>query len=265
MGSNEEYLKNLLEAQELPKDLIEGLRDVRNSLLGIFRQEVTDEDVRYFYAGSYRKGTMILESHDLDLVIYYPCDSNKNLYEIFTEVKAILQRNGYSPREKNVALRCIRKWTSMNYPNFHIDVVPAKARDDDYDYASLYKSQDDTWLQTNIFIHEEAVKETRRRNLIKLLKLWKARNGIDCTTFILELVFIRYLDTLESVSSNIETLLSGILCYIRDTIETIKLVDPANTNNIVSNDLSDSQRYQLHRHAKNACDAQYWSQVFKED
>ena len=259
--SNEEYLKDILRQQRLPNELVELLRNTRERVEQIFRSEITIPNVRYYYAGSYKKETMIRESFDLDFVIYFPPNINITLREIYLTIYSILERCDYQPHYKNVSIRCFR--TYQNYGDFHIDIVPGRAIDNNYYYANLYKYQEDRSFKTSIEKQVEVVLGTGRRDIIKLLKLWQIRRGVPGSTFILELLFIRYLQTLSSVSPQIEPVLLDTFEYIRNNILNIKLVDPANSNNIVSDDLTYDERVQIQNHAQHAINAKYWSEVFE--
>ncbi|OLS22186.1 MAG: hypothetical protein HeimC3_31900 [Candidatus Heimdallarchaeota archaeon LC_3] len=259
MTSDDEYLKKLLNEQEPSDGLKIMLRNERKKIESFIRDEVSESNVRFYYAGSYKKETMIEEIFDLDIVIYYPNDTSLTLREIYYKIQKILQRNDYAPREKNVALQCNR--IHKTYGEFHVDVVPGRAIDDEYYYAKLYKSKEDSSLQTSVTEHVEAVRGTRHRDIIKLLKLWKIRRGFSCPTFILEMLFLRFIDTNHG-RTGLFSLLMGTFNYIAQNIQSIRLVDPANSNNIVSNDLSDNQKYQIYRHAQKAYKTDSWADVF---
>lgn len=259
MSSGEEYLKGILRNQEPSTGLKHMLQNTRDNFEGILREGIDETNVRFYYAGSYKKETMINESFDLDLVLYYPHASNKSLKDIYFDIKGILQSEGYNPGQKNVALQCnLRQKT---YGSFHLDVVPGRAIDLTYEYANLYKSKEDTTLRTSVKKHVEAVKQTRHRDVIKLLKLWKVREGFYCPTFILEIIFMRYIHR-GNLPISLPQILNGCFKYISDHIIQIKLIDPANSNNVVSNELSDSQKEQIQVHARRAYDAENWRDIF---
>lgn len=259
MSSGEEYLKKILTDQDPSDGLRKMLQNTRGYFEKILREGIDESNVRFYYAGSYKKGTMIKESFDLDLVLYHPHTTKKSLRDIYFDTKAIIQSKGYNPKQKNVALQCSLEHDT--YGSYHLDVVPGRAIDDTYEYANLYKSKEDTSMRTSVKAHVEAVQQTRHRDIIKLLKLWKVRKGFYCPTFILEALVMRYTNT-SNIPADLPNLLNNCFKYISDHIMQIRLVDPANSNNILSNELPQSQKQQIQIHARQAYNAKKWEEVF---
>lgn len=50
--------------------------------------------------------------------------------------------------------------------------------------------------------------------------------------------------------------------YIGDNIQTARVVDPANSNNVISDDLTDGEKRTVRTAAQAALDARLWSDVF---
>ncbi|PWI48890.1 hypothetical protein CEE45_04845 [Candidatus Heimdallarchaeota archaeon B3_Heim] len=83
MSSGEEYLKKLLRSQELPRGLIKILQDTRDYFERIIGEGIGIPNLRFYYAGSYKKETMIKES--FDLVIYYPTNTCFLVSDLFIQ------------------------------------------------------------------------------------------------------------------------------------------------------------------------------------
>ena len=62
--------------------------------------------------------------------------------------------------------------------------------------------------------------------------------------------------------SDLEGQISGTLRYIRDNVRSCSVKDPANSNNLLSDDLDAGARLSIQQAADAALDAKYWSQVF---
>ena len=61
---------------------------------------------------------------------------------------------------------------------------------------------------------------------------------------------------------DLEPQLKTALKYIVDNITTIRLEDPANPQNIITNDLTTEEKNRIRRLATQAIDAENWNQVF---
>ena len=53
------------------------------------------------------------------------------------------------------------------------------------------------------------------------------------------------------------------LTYLRDTFPTARFIDPANTNNILSDDLSNAEKQAIKTAATNALSAKNWQEIVK--
>jgi hypothetical protein len=252
--TNHEYLKQLLAGQDLTTAQTATLQRCRDAI----ESQVTklDGNPRFYYAGSYGKKTMISESFDLDIVAYWPDDCGFLLKDIFSAVGSVLQQKWKSARPRTVA------WSISFQGGFHIDVVPGRALDKAYKEANLYRSDKDSSMKTSIKVHIDTVRSSGRQDAIRLVKLWKTRNGVPWKkSLALELMTIEALK--GTSTTDLEQQLFKVFAHIRDTIEKVRIVDPANSNNIVSEELSDSDRKAIETAAQAAIAAKLWSDVFR--
>lgn len=244
------YLLKVLESQKmLPAD-VTTLQYMRQQIEGVLRQ-VYGSTPRILYAGSYGKDTMIKESFDLDIVIYFPSTDFRTLQALFTSVYQTLIQNRYIVEPKTVALR-------LPYQQgFHIDVVPGKAQDSTFRYATLYKNEiPSSTMQTSINVHIETIRDSGARDIIKLMKLWRLRQFLDWETFALEQTVIRALK--GERKDDYANCFISVLQFINNNINSIRLVDPANSNNIIS--MSPQVRMKVKQAAEKSL-ASNWEQV----
>jgi hypothetical protein len=248
----QEYLQELLRDQDLTpaqQDTLQRLRARVEEVVGVL-----PGSQRFYYAGSYGKKTIIREHYDLDVVVYWPGDCNYTLKSLFFAVGDLLQKEWKSAHPKTVA------WEIAFQGGFHIDVVPGRAIDSTYTDANLYRRDKDSTLKTSIKTHIDTVRDSSRRDAIRLMKLWKARKGVQFKTFILELMTI---DGCKGQSLiELEPQLLAAFRYIRDNITTARVVDPANTNNIISDDISSADKAAIKAAAQATLNARYWGEVF---
>ncbi|TAK28173.1 MAG: nucleotidyltransferase [Chloroflexota bacterium] len=208
---------------------------------------------RVYYAGSYGKDTMIAAYHDLDIVFYFPFGTNASLKTIYWDVYHALTAAGYILQQKDVAIR-------IPYSaGFSIDVVPGRAIDATFDYANLYRSETDSWLQTSIKQHIETIRNSNLRETMKLVKLWNVRHGLGVRSFALELLTIRALQGSQVYGH--DSKLMAMFAFLRDHMATIRLVDPANTNNIITDAIPHATKKTVVFQAEKALTAQYWSDI----
>ena len=95
---------------------------------------------------------------------------------------------------------------------------------------------------------------------IRIIKLWRDQKGLDFPSFYLELTVIK---ALVGAGGTVSQRVWKVFQYLRDTFPTARFVDPANTNNIVSDDLTAAERSKIRAAAAEALNAKDWSQIVK--
>jgi hypothetical protein len=246
------YLRALLAAQELkPQEerLLVRLKDTVQARLS----RLTGSPV-FYYAGSFAKNTIIRERFDLDIVVYWPPDCGYTLRDIYTAVGKVLRawRLGVTP--KTVA------WHVPITAGFYIDVVPGRAVDNTYYYANLYR-RPGSWIQTSIKKHIKTVRDSGRCDVIRLMKLWRVRKRVPIPkSLLLELLTLRGCSGCRF--SSLASQMNAALEFIRDCIMDARIEDPANANNIISDEMTRKQRLVARLHARKALEARTWNAVF---
>jgi hypothetical protein len=158
--------------------------------------------------------------------------------------------NGYTPKRQNVSI-------NIRVNGYDVDLVPAKRQDSFSRDHSLYRRKADTWTKTNVEKHVGLVRISGRLQESRVIKLWRDQKGLDFPSFYLEMTVIATLAgrASGSLSGNVVKVLE----YLRDTFPRARVVDPANTNNIISDDLTDNERAKVKATAEQAL-AGNWSQ-----
>jgi hypothetical protein len=265
----EKYLQKILQSQTLSPDSeeLKALQGHRADVEALIRKHFDKSSPTIRYGGSKAKGTMISEAYDLDIIVYFPNDDSsagETLEDIYNNVRKALSAK-YLVQPKQSALRLQDNNPKNLGVDFHIDVVPGRFTDDSKTDAFLYQaSGDKKRLKTNIDVHIKHVKDSGVTDAIRLLKLWRVRNGLSIKHFALELVIIELLRNKKSLS------LSQQLDYVwkefRDNVDDISIEDPANaTGNDLSDLLNDAVRSELSSVAEttlNNIDRLGWESVF---
>lgn len=185
------------------------------------------------YSGSIAKGTAVSLSTDADVFISLSSTTPDPLAEIYTTLYNAFTQAGYQAKKQDVSI-------GVTAGGYQIDFVPGK-RQSQYGYDhSLYKNKTGTWTKTNVKTHVSHVAGSGRLNEIRLTKIWRTLHGLQFPSFYLELAVIDCL-----TGSYIGTLTDNvwkILGFLAGDFPTRRYLDPANTNNVISNDLSESEK-----------------------
>ncbi|MDA1283140.1 MAG: nucleotidyltransferase [Chloroflexi bacterium] len=247
------YLEDVLAAQQVTQADTRRLQVIRDQIQQILMGGWKTGDPRFYYGGSYAKRTMIRESFDLDLVVYFPPSTQYSVKDFYQAVEKRLRADGRTVNRHNVALRLPYKG------GFHVDVVPGKAVDRSYKFANLYSAERDTTKRTSIKVHIDQVRGSGHQDVIKLMKLWRLKHNVAIGSFPLEIAVIRALKGFRKDTLADRTYV--VLEFLRDQFATARLVDPANSNNIVSDEIPRGTKLAIQSAARKSCDQQYWKEI----
>jgi hypothetical protein len=250
----QQYLQSLLDSQDLHEAELFTLRALRDKVEAQLREGLTGLE-RVYYAGSFGKRTMIRDRYDLDLVIYWPQNCQFTLKNIHNGVGNVLKKHWTHVTPTNVG------WELPFEGGFHLDVVPGRSLDSAFRYANLYWRESDSTLQTSIKVHIDTVRNSGRCDAIRLIKLWRCRKNIPFhRSLALELITIEGCSGQRS--DDLPSQVWSALQYIRDNIVTKRIVDPANTNNFLSDRIPPPDKAAIQQAAQAALNSRTWQEVF---
>jgi hypothetical protein len=192
------------------------------------------------YAGSREKGTMISDRYDLDIVCYFPSTDTRSLKEIRDDVAKHLAKR-YLTRPKASAERILDLKGKSAPVDFHIDVVPGRFIENSKDVFLHVAYGDRERMQTNLKMHIDYIVNSGCVPIIRLAKLWAFRNNLTIKTFVLELFVVETLSG-SCNKGNLEEGFREVIESFKDDFTTTQLIDPANTNNIVSQATEESDK-----------------------
>ena len=202
-------------------------------------------------SGSFAKGTANHSGTDIDLFISLKNDTTNTLKDIYSSLFEKMKAQGYAPKQQNVSI-------NVRVGGYDVDLVPAKHQGGNSEDHSLYRRRADTWTLTNVVKHITTVRNSGRISESRILKLWRNQKQLDFPSFYLELTVIPALSGAHgTISQNVWTAFE----YLRDRFPNARVVDPANTNNVISDDLSATDKTKISNAAGHALKATDWNQI----
>lgn len=251
--SSDDYIKKIITKYRVANE-IDSLTQifVINPLIDEIKLWAGDCLNEIQISGSRAKGTAINISSDLDLFISLKSTTDNTLKEIYDSLFNYINSKGINCRKQNVSI-------GINYRGHSIDLVPGKKHAGNTNDHSLYKSKKNTWTQTNINKHIIQVKNSGRLEEITLLKIWRKLHNLDFPSIYLELTVIEALAHKYKNQPAINFL--AVLDYLRDTFINKTVIDPANTNNVISDDLYKYEKELIAKEAKKSRNQQYWKDI----
>ncbi len=206
-------------------------------------------------SGSLAKYTAINKKFDIDLCAPFMRGSFNTLKDMADE----LFRYFDEEYQDDQLLKPVKKQRVSIGLEFNIDgevigmdVIPGREINTDeytqtFDLKLYVRPRDlspESETKTNIKKHIDLISgKTSEREIIRLLKVWKHYNDKKIKSFKIELLTLRaFEENAINISDDLWGRLEMTMTFIRDNIETIQLKDPANSNNIVSNTMTASEK-----------------------
>lgn len=248
-----DYLQRILARETVDTGPSSPVLGVRALLYPMIKEWAGDQLLAFHPSGSFMKGTAIKSGTDIDFFISLSETTTETLKEIYDKLFGRLTEKNYAPKRQNVSIN-IRAF------GYSVDLVPAKRQNAGSNDHSLYVRKAGTWQKTNVVTHIDAVRSANRLREIRLIKLWRNQLGLDFPSFYLELAVAR---ALAGRSMALGDHVSLIFEYLRDTFPSARFVDPANTNNVISDELSATDKKKIADAAGKARATKYWADIFR--
>lgn len=212
-------------------------------------------------SGSRAKGTAISLASDVDYLVSLTSGCNENsggLKAIYDSLYDTLRKKYQNVRKQNVSVR-------INLNGLEVDITPGRKQPGNSNYHSLYVSKTNTWKQTNIQKHIVDISQSGRTNEIKLVKIWRELNHLDFPSIYLEYLMVNSIllnrsKDINNLSDNMSHTLTELAKDSGNPLYS-RVIDPANTANILSDLLNQTEKNKIINAAKVAIRSN-WSQVF---
>lgn len=250
---SDEYLKNVINKYHVNKEIdvytqyfvINPIKEQLRNWAGIYVHDIK-------ISGSRAKGTALNITSDIDLFISISSAYNGTLKYMYDSLYSHMVNAGYKSRKQNVSI-------GIEYNGHSIDLVPGRKYSGNTNYHSLYLNKRDSWTQTNIDQHINLVKNSGRINEIVLLKIWKKLHELEFPSIYLELI------TIEALKYKLKNDLANnfwhLLKFLSENIVTLRVIDPSNSNNVISEDLFKYEKEAIARKASACLNEQYWKSI----
>ena len=252
--SNDEYLKSIIYKYKLSEGIsyseeINYLYIIKNEIMNWGKSYINEIKL----SGSRAKGTAINISSDFDLFVSIKHDCLFSLEDLYNSLYSYLNKK-FDCRKQNVSI-------GINYNGKSIDVVPGKKQSNYWNENdhSLWKNKKNTWTKTNIDLHIKKIIESKRVEEIVATKIWVKQHKLDFPSIYLELSVLNalYYKPFDQIATNFST----VLKYLRDEFIHKMIIDPANSNNVISDDLFVYEKQAIVNQATQSMNVSYWSQV----
>lgn len=251
--SADAYLQQILVREAVDTGIFSPVRGVQTTVEPVIREWANRFLIGVTPSGSFAKGTANKTGTDIDLFISLSPDTQETLREVYDSLFKRLGETGYAPTRQNVSIK-------VRVGAYDVDLVPAKRQDYMSDDHSLYRRRADTWTKTNILTHIAHIQSAGWLSETRIIKLWRDQKGLDFPSFYLELAVIRALAP-QIYKTGVAADVWKVLLYLATNFAAARFQDPANTNNVISDDLSAAERGRIKAAAARALQAKSWNEI----
>lgn len=204
------------------------------------------------WSGSIAKGTSVRIGTDADIFLSVLPNTPGTLADMYNSLCNAVTEAGYAGQRQNVSIEVVVR-------GYSIDLVPARQQGNGSNYHSLYWSKDGSWRQTNIAVHIQYVIRSKLQEEIKIVKIWRQLHGLSFPSFYLEMAVIDALSNARP--GRLEANVLVALEHLRDNIRRARYVDPANSNNVISDDCTAAEKQAIADQAAHSRSQHSWENI----
>ena len=205
-------------------------------------------------SGAYAKNTAITLSSDVDILVALSPVPGMEMKTIYWSLFKYLSDRDLHPHTRDVTIRCRSR-------GLNVDVIPACRNHDASGtlLLNLFNKRSGHAISTDIAGHIHLVANSGRQAEICALKIWSARMSLDFPSLYLESSVLHALSTdrFGQLADNVLT----VLRYLSHRFEQAIVRDPANADNILSNDLSANDKKTIATAARDALYDENWKKI----
>jgi len=250
--TGDEYILSILKRYEVPRGPESAAEQAASRIAPKIQRWAGEWLASLSYSGSYAKQTAVRGITDVDLFISLKSEMPGTLKKIYDELFTLAALHGWNPRRRDVAI-------GISINDLNLDLIPGRAQAGYESYHDLYWLRSDSSRQTNVNLHVDTVAKSHRLGEIQAIKIWRHIHQLDWPSLYLEFFVINALTGKDTDSPALNLL--HVLDAIGETLETTCIVDPANPDSVLSNDLTPEEKKTIAEQAKKSAAQQHWEDI----
>lgn len=251
MFSADQYAASIVDKYRVVADTTSDSHQAADEVLPLIKEWGKQYLLGMTLSGAYAKNTAISLSSDVDVLIALKPVPGQEMKNIFWGLFEYLSDKGVRPHTRNVSIQVVAR-------GHKVDLIPAY-RDRDTGGDILFNKKSRSVVHTDVGRHVHRVANCGRQQEIAALKIWRERKSLDFPSLYLELTVLNALEH-ERFGKLAENVLT-VLRYLGNKFERLIVRDPANGENIVSNDLSEAEKKAIATLAREAVYDENWKAI----
>jgi len=247
----DQYASSIVEKYRVIPDTSSTSHIAADEVLPLLKQWGKQYLLGLTLSGAYAKNTAITLSSHVDILIALSPVPGMEMKSVFWGLFKFLSDRDLRPHTRDVSIRLQSK-------KLNVDLIPAR-RDRSGAGNVLFNKRTGQDVHTDVARHVQLVASSGRQQEICALKIWRERMAVDFPSLYLELTVLRALDgeRFGQLADNVLVLLR----YLSGRFEQAAVKDPANPENVLSNDLSADQKRAIAKAARDVLYDENWKKI----
>jgi hypothetical protein len=250
--TGDEYILSILKKYEVPRGPESPAEQAASRIAPKIQRWAGGWLASLSPSGSYAKQTGVHGVTDMDLFISLKPEMPGTIKKIYDELFTLAALHGWNPRRQNVSI-------GVSIHGVNLDLIPGRGQAGYENSHDLYWLKSDSLRQTDVNLHVDTVVKSHRLREIQAIKIWRHIHQLDWPSLYLDFFVINALTgrNTDSLAHNV----LHVLDSIGEAFETTCIVDPANPDNVLSNDLTAEEKKNIAGQAKKSAAEQHWEDI----
>jgi hypothetical protein len=251
MPTVDQYASEIVEQYHVDADTGSPAHRAADAVIPLLKQWGKQYLQGITLSGAYAKNTAISLSSHVDVLVALSSIPGMEMKKVFWSLFSYLTDHDLAPRTRNVSIQIRSKGLT-------VDVIPA-CRNGSKSGSLLFNKKTGCEVSTDLAQHVHLVANSGRQQEICALKIWRERGALDFPSLYLELTVLHALER-ERFGQLADNVLA-VLRYLAGRFEQAVVHDPANEDNILSNDISVGTKREIAKAARNALYDENWKKI----
>lgn len=251
MLTAEQYVASIVQKYRVAADTGSRSHKAADEIIPLLKQWGGQYLLGITLSGAYAKNTAISLSSDVDVLVALSPVPGREMKNIFWNLAEFFSERDLGPHTRDVSIQVEKN-------ELKVDVIPV-CRDRGAASNVLFNKRSGSEVHTDVARHVHLVANSGRQQEICALKIWRERAQLDFPSLYLELTVLHALEgeRFGQVADNV----LAVLRYIAAKFAQVVVRDPANEENLVSNDLTTAEKKAIAKAARDALYDENWKKM----
>lgn len=251
MSEVDQYAASILQKYRIAAETDSPSHRAADEIIPIIKQWGKQYLLGITLSGAYAKNTAISLCSDVDVLVLLSPVPGREIKNVFWNLFETLSDHELRPESRRVSIQ-------VKARKLKVDVIPACHGKGSAAHI-LFNKKTGSEIRTDLSNHVHLVANSGRQEEICALKIWRERNKLEFPSLYLELTVLKALES-EAYGKLPHNLLT-VLRYIESRFDKVTVRDPANADNVVSNDLSPDEKKAIAKAARDAVYDENWKKI----